>query len=50
MNTFDTESNLKNLKDIGAEVLRVARNLKEITYKLNKSDVIWDLFSRTYHF
>ena len=41
--TFDTESNLKNLEDIGGEISRVAKNLKEITDKLNKSDVIWDL-------
>jgi len=41
--SFDTDASLKNLEDIGAEVSLVARNLKEITEKLNKSDVIWDL-------
>lgn len=43
VNAFDTESNLKNLEDIGAEVSIVARNLKEITGKLNHSEIIWDL-------
>ena len=45
VSAFDTDANLKNLEDIGAEVAIVAKNLKEITDKLNRSDVVWDLLA-----
>jgi phospholipid/cholesterol/gamma-HCH transport system substrate-binding protein len=40
---FDTDANLKTLEDTGAEIALIAKNIREITDRLKKSDAVWDL-------
>ncbi len=42
---FDSDASLRNLEDISGEISIIAKNLKEISDKVNQSDVVWDLLA-----